>query len=163
MYTLTNITTTNVSIPYGTTGINLTPGGSYANVPALTTEMSAALAAGKITISGTEGSNATGAVTQITSIVTGVTLNAQRGLVTTFSASAAADATQKFTVTNSFASATSNIRAYIVDYAGAYSTNGNPTVAVDNRGAGTFEISITNAHSANALSGALVIGFEIVA
>lgn len=104
-----------------------------------------------------------GAVTQITSISTGVTLNALKGLVTTFSATNAAGTSSTFTVTNSFARATSNIRAYVVDYGNTFTTQGLPIVSVDNRAAGAFDIVLSNAHSANALSGVVIIGFEIVA
>jgi hypothetical protein len=101
-------------------------------------------------------------VTQGTSVVTGVTLNTIRGIVTTFSQSAAAGVSSTFTVTNSKAAAASNIRAYVIDYAGTFTTNGIPVVSVDNRTAGSFDIVVSNGHSANALSGALKIGFEIV-
>ena len=106
--------------------------------------------------------NPAGLVTQITSVTTGVTLNATRGIVTTFSQSAAAGVSSAFTVTNSNAVATSNIRAYIIDYAGVFTTNGIPVVSVDNRVAGAFDIVVSNGHSVNALSGVLQIGFEIV-
>ena len=102
-------------------------------------------------------------VTQGTSVTTGVTLNTIKGIVTTFSQSAAAGVSSTFTVTNSKAAAASNIRAYVIDYAGMFTTNGLPVVSVDNRTAGTFDIVVSNAHGANALSGALQIGFEIVA
>jgi hypothetical protein len=102
-------------------------------------------------------------VTQGTSAVTGVTLNTTKGIVTTFSQSAAAGVSAAFTVTNSKAAAASNVRAYVIDYVGVFTTNGIPVVSVDNRTAGTFDIVVSNAHSANALSGALQIGFEIVA
>jgi hypothetical protein len=101
-------------------------------------------------------------VTQGTSVTTGVTVNTIRGVVTTFSQSAAAGVSSTFTVTNSMAAAASNIRAYVIDYAGVFTTNGIPVVSVDNRTAGTFDIVVSNGHGANALSGALKIGFEIV-
>jgi hypothetical protein len=103
-----------------------------------------------------------GLVTQITSTTTGVTLNKTKGIITTFSQSAAAGVSAAFTVTNSNVAAASNIRAYVIDYAGTFTTNGIPVVSVDNRTAGTFDIVVSNAHGANALSGALQIGFEIV-
>jgi hypothetical protein len=102
-------------------------------------------------------------VTQGTSAVTGVTLNTIKGIVTTFSQSAAAGVSAAFTVTNNKAAVASNIRAYVIDYAGVFTTNGIPVVSVDNRTAGTFDIVVSNGHSANALSGALQIGFEIIA
>jgi hypothetical protein len=95
-------------------------------------------------------------------VTTGVTANTPKGIITTFSQSAAAGANSTFTVTCSAAAAASNIRAYVIDYAGVFTTNGIPVVSVDNRTAGTFDIVVSNAHGANALSGALKIGFEIV-
>lgn len=103
-----------------------------------------------------------GTVTQATSITTGVTLNKPAGVITTQSASAAADAAHTFTVTNSFVATDSVILANICDYAGTIATNGNPNVIVDNITAGTFDIIITNTHGTNALSGALKIAFTIL-
>lgn len=102
-------------------------------------------------------------VTQITSITTGVTINAKKGIITTVAATAgAAGATPNtFTVTNSLALAGSNIDAYVLDYAGTIATNGNPSVIVDNRIAGAFDIIISNAHGTNALNGVLQIGFQV--
>lgn len=107
--------------------------------------------------------SASGAVTQITSITTGVTLNASKGIVTTVAATAgAAGATPNtFTVTNSFVQADSHISVYVIDYAGTIATNGNPFVIADNRADGTFDIIISNAHGTNALNGVMKIGFEV--
>ncbi len=104
-----------------------------------------------------------GTVSQATNITTGVTLNYPAGLITTQSASAAANAAHTFTVTNSYVTASSNIRAWIVDYAGTIATNGFPDVIVDNPGSGSFNIIIVNGHGTNALSGVLKIGFEVIA
>jgi len=102
-------------------------------------------------------------VTQLTSLTTGVTLNATKGLITTISATIAALGASTFTVTNSSASATSHNDVYIVDYAGTVLTNGVPAVYTRNRTATGFDIVITNSHATNALSGILTIGFEIKA
>jgi hypothetical protein len=107
-------------------------------------------------------SEAANLVTQGTGVTTGVTANTPKGIITTFSQSAAAGVSSTFTVTCSAAAAASNIRAYVIDYAGIFTTNGLPVVSVDNRTAGSFDIVVSNAHGANALSGALKIGFEIV-
>lgn len=101
-------------------------------------------------------------VTQGTSVSTGVTLDKTKGIITTFSQSAIAAASSTFTVTCNKATTASNIKAYIIDYAGTFTTNGIPVVAVDNRAAGAFDIVVSNAHGANALSGVLKIGFDIV-
>jgi hypothetical protein len=105
-----------------------------------------------------------GAVTQITSTSTAVTINATSGVITTFSQSAAAAASVTFTVNNNVVgAATSVILLTIQDYAGTFSTNGIPVVAVDNIVANTsFDITISNVHGANALSGVLKIGFLVL-
>ena len=108
------------------------------------------------------GSESIGTVSQATNITTGVVLNRRKGVITTQAASAAADASHTFTVTNSLATATSIIHVNIDNYSGTIGTNGNPVVNVDNRTAGTFDIIITNTHSANALNGTLVISYEII-
>jgi len=103
----------------------------------------------------------TDTVTQASSITTGVTLNAKKGLITTFTPSTAGLDATTFTVTNSFARATGNIEAYIVSYGGTVVTNGVPQVYATNRTATGFDIVIYNAHATNALATSLVIGFEI--
>lgn len=115
-----------------------------------------------IDIFGLLNSTEYGEVTQAVSATTAVTLNTRTGLITTQSETAAAGVSAAFTVNNSLATATSNIRAWVVNYAGTFTTNGLPIVSVDNRTAGTFDIVVSNAHGANALSGVLIIGFEIV-
>ena len=101
--------------------------------------------------------------TQSTSITTGVTINAKKGVITTQSATAgAAGATpQTFTVTNNTVSAGKVVKAFIVDYAGTIATNGNPFIIVDNITTNAFDIIISNAHGTNALSGVLKIAFEV--
>lgn len=102
-------------------------------------------------------------VTQGTSITTGVTINAVKGIITTLAATAgAAGATPNtFTVSNTSVAAGSFVTASIQDYAGTIATNGNPFVIVDNVLAGSFDIIISNAHGANALNGVLKINFEV--
>ena len=105
---------------------------------------------------------ASSTVTQTSSLTTGVTINATKGIITTVSATTAGLAASTFTVTNSsMTSATGNVEAYICDYAGTVITNGVPSVYVRNRAVGSFDIVIYNAHATNALSGILNIGFEI--
>lgn len=101
-------------------------------------------------------------VTQATSVTTGVTLSENSGVITTFSQSAAAGVSAAFTVTNTIVAATDKIVANIVDYAGTYTTNGVPVVSVDNIGAGSFDLVVSNAHGANALSGAVQIAFVVL-
>jgi hypothetical protein len=105
------------------------------------------------------GTGAGGAVTQITSIVTGVTLNAPCGTITTFAASAAAGAEDgPFTVTNSTIAATDVPVVAIKSYAGT----GTPQVYVSAVAAGSFAITITNLHGATALNAAIVISFAVI-
>ena len=127
----------------------------------------------EITFEGTSGttwvtnigsSQATGnIVTQGTNITTGVTVNATRGIITTFSASTAALGACTFTVTNNKCTAASNVRVWIVDYAGTILTNGVPILmGTDNHTATGFDIIYVNTHATNALSGAIKIGFEVI-
>src|SRR5882724_10538348 len=100
--------------------------------------------------------------TQGTSISTGVTLNAQSGVITTVSSTLAAVTTTGFTVTNSAVGANSVVIVNLVNYSGTYATNGFPVVTVDTIAAGSFVIKISNVHAANALSGVLKIGFHVL-
>lgn len=112
-------------------------------------------------ISQTELIVPTETVTQLTSITTGVTLNAKKGIVTTFTPSTAGLAATTFTVTNNLATASSNIEAYVTEYGGTVITDGLPYVFVKNKTAGTFDIIVYNAHATNALATSLKIGFQI--
>lgn len=124
--------------------------------------LAAAINSGEATvIDQVQLNTASDSVTQLTSITTGVTLNARRGLITTFTPSTAALSATTFTVTCNLASTTANINAYIVDYGGTILTDGVPSVFVKNRTATTFDIVIYNAHATNALATSLVIAFEV--
>jgi hypothetical protein len=101
------------------------------------------------------------AVTQITSLTTGVTINATTGVITTVSATTAAVSKSTFTVTNSGVSAGSTVIAGVQNYAGTYATNGIPVVTVNNVVDGAFDINVVNVHASNALSGILKIGFDV--
>lgn len=98
-----------------------------------------------------------GAVTQITSAATGVTLNKPVGQITTVALTTAAGAEERFTVTNSKVAAT-DIIALSTTYNGA----GTPALAVVNVAAGAFDIVITNLHAANALNALMVINFAVI-
>ena len=101
-------------------------------------------------------------VTQLTSITTGVTINSTSGVITTVSASTAANASDTFTVTNNNVTTSSVILVALQDYSGTFSTNGIPLINADNVSAGSFDVVISNAHGTNALSGTLGISFIIV-
>jgi len=111
---------------------------------------------------GTKISLGEGSVTQLTNITTTVVVNASSGTITTVSASTAAQATSTFTVTNSTVSATSSIQLTGGAYSGTFGTNGTPLFYVSSVGAGTFNITIYNAHATNALAGTLVIDFAVL-
>lgn len=97
-------------------------------------------------------------VSQATDINTAVTASGPTTFITTQSASTAALSVDTFTVTNTSVTTTSAVVAKIDDYAGTILTNGVPIVLVDAVAAGSFDLTIYNAHATNALSGVLKIG-----
>jgi trimeric autotransporter adhesin len=100
---------------------------------------------------------APGAVTQLTSLTTGVTLNAAQGKITLFSTLPGASKT-RFTVTNSRVSAASVISALSESES---AVNGFPqAVGVIAVSAGTFDIIVYNS-DANATVAAPIIHFNI--
>jgi hypothetical protein len=122
--------------------------GGYAITPAL------ARGAGLV---GYVGTGTGGAVTQITSAATSVTLNKATGQITTVALTTAAAAEERFTVNNTSVVATDCI-ALGTTYNGA----GTPAVSVLKVAAGAFDIVITNLHSATALNAVMVINFAVV-
>ncbi|TXH17052.1 MAG: hypothetical protein E6R03_04520 [Hyphomicrobiaceae bacterium] len=98
-----------------------------------------------------------GAVTQITSSATAVTLNTVCGQITTVALTTAAGAEETFTVNNSQCAATD-----IVVVSTTYNGAGTPVVSVQAQAAGSFKINITNLHAANALNALMVINFAII-
>lgn len=98
-----------------------------------------------------------GAVTQITSASTGVTLNKVCGQITTVALTTAAAAEEVFTVTNSNVVAT-DVIVVSTTYAGA----GTIMVAVKAVAAGSFDVVIANLHAANALNALAVINFAVI-
>lgn len=98
-----------------------------------------------------------GAVTQITTIATGVTLNALSGQITTVASTLAALTSTGFIVTNSFAGA-KDVIILSTTYAGA----GTPCLQAIGTGTGSFTIALSNTHATNALNALLVINFAII-
>lgn len=98
-----------------------------------------------------------GAVTQITTIATGVTLNKVTGQITTVAATTAAAAEDTFTVTNSAVAAT-DVVLMGTTYAGA----GTPLVFCKKVAAGSFDVTISNLHASAALDALLVINFAVI-
>jgi hypothetical protein len=97
-----------------------------------------------------------GAVTQITSSATAVTLNTVCGQITTVALTTAGAAEEAFVVNNSTVDA-NDVVVVSTTYAGA----GKPIVFVTNQGAGVFTVNITNV-SASALNAVCVINFAVV-
>jgi hypothetical protein len=98
-----------------------------------------------------------GAVTQITSAATGVTLSKPCGQITTVALTTAAAAEEAFIVTNTLVDA-NDVIAVSTTYAGA----GTPAVTVKTVGAGVFTIVITNLHASAALDAVLVVNFVLI-
>lgn len=97
------------------------------------------------------------AITQATSISTGVACNAYSGVITTVSQAVAAGAEATFTVTNNKVAATDVVNVAIKDHTSA----GTFMAYVSDVSAGTFDISITNLHASTAGNNVLVINFVV--
>lgn len=98
-----------------------------------------------------------GTVTQITSKVTGVTLNKTNGAVTLHNAAMAANGSASFVLTNSTIAATDTVLVAIKSGATLNAYN----VQVEAVGAGSCTISIFN-RSAGSLSEAVVLNFAVI-
>lgn len=98
-----------------------------------------------------------GAVTQITSASTGVTLNKVCGQITTVALTTAAAAEQVFTVTNSTVDAND-----VVVVSTTYDGAGTIVVSTKRVVAGAFDIVIANLHASAALNAAVVVNFTVI-
>lgn len=98
------------------------------------------------------------AVTQITSITTGVTCSALTGVITTVSQTVAAGAEAEFTVTNTLVAATDIVVACIKTHTSA----GAFDVSVSAVAAGSFKLRLTNLDAAAAGNNVLVINFIVL-
>lgn len=99
-----------------------------------------------------------GAVTQLTSRVTGVTLNTISGAITTNTTSLAAGASATFTVTDS-----SVAIGDVVDVSiRSGQTNKETSVRVTAVAAGSFDLTVFNQHASTAETGAIVVNFAVV-
>lgn len=97
-----------------------------------------------------------GAVTQITTAATGVTLNAYAGQITTVALTTVGNAEERFTVTNSKVGA-ADVICLSTTYAGA----GVPMLSVMKVVAGAFDIVISNVDAA-AINALMVINFVVI-
>lgn len=106
------------------------------------------------------GKSAGGAVTQITSRATGVTLNALSGTIQTDTTSLAAEASAKFVVTNNKVALNDVIVLSIQSGSIALNTQVEVTVVA----AGSFTISVINNNVAagTAETGAIIINFVVI-
>ena len=101
---------------------------------------------------------AQGAVTQLTSKSTGVTLNKSNGQITLNNAALGAGAIVSFTLTNSLLSARDVL---IVNVSGGAATAGTYTAFVSSIGVGTAVLSLYNI-SGGSLSEAVVLNYAII-
>jgi hypothetical protein len=98
-------------------------------------------------------------VSQTVNIGTSVTCNAYKGMITTQTATTGGGVVSSFSVSNSYVTSSSIVRAFIQSYSGTYGT-GLPLVYAT-PGSSAITITIGNA-DAQALNGTLKIGFEIL-
>lgn len=98
------------------------------------------------------------AVTQTSSITTGVTCSAYSGVITTVSQTVAAGAEAEFTVTNTLVAATDVVVACIKTHTSA----GSFIVATSAVADGSFKLHLTNLHASNAGNNVLVINFIVL-
>lgn len=98
------------------------------------------------------------AVTQATSITTGVTCNALSGVITTVSQTVAAGGEAEFTVTNNKVKATDVVCPCIKDH----TSGGAFAVDVSDVSDGSFNLRLTNLHASAAGDDVLVINFLVL-
>lgn len=98
------------------------------------------------------------AVTQGTSITTGVTCSAYSGVITTVSQTVAGGAEAEFTVTNTKVKATDVVVACIKTHTSA----GEFIVGVSAVADGSFKLRLTNLHASTAGNNVLVINFAVL-
>jgi hypothetical protein len=97
------------------------------------------------------------AVTQATSITTGVTCNALSGVITTVSQTVAAGSEADFVVTNNKVAATDVITVNIKTHTSA----GTFAASVATVAAGSFTVRLTNLHATAAGDNVLVLNFIV--
>ena len=98
------------------------------------------------------------AVTQASSITTGVTCSAYSGVITTVSQTVAGGAEAEFTVTNTKVRATDVVVACIKTHTSA----GEFIVGVSAVADGSFKLRLTNLHASTAGNDVLVINFVVL-
>ena len=98
-----------------------------------------------------------GAVTQITTAATGVTLSKPCGQITTVALTTAAAAEERFTVTNTLVDAND-----VVALSTTYNGGGTPVLSVCKMASGAFDIVISNVHASAAFDAVMVINFTVI-
>ena len=98
------------------------------------------------------------AVTQATSITTGVTCDAYSGVIATVSQTVAAAGEADFVVTNPKVAATDVVAVSIKDHTSA----GTFIATVSDVSAGAFTVRLANLHAADAGNNVLVINFAVL-
>ena len=103
------------------------------------------------------------AVTQITSVTTGVTINAEEGVINCFTQTILTSATTVFTLTNSHIKVGCAVLLSVVDVVGdaLVGTNGLPVVMTQVIADGSCKVVIFNADVAS-LVGVIVLGFKVI-
>lgn len=96
-------------------------------------------------------------VTQASSITSGVTANAEAGIITTVSSTLASNASAVFTVTNSKVLATSKVLVS-VQYAG----NGIAYATISAVADGSFNVKLYNVHASAALNAVVAVHFSVI-
>ena len=99
------------------------------------------------------------AITQSTSLTSGVTINSPVGAITTISTSLATQGNLSFTCTNSSVDANKYVMANIISYTGS---NGTPSIIVDDITKGSFLVNVRNSHITAPLNGALKLAFLVL-
>lgn len=146
--TTAGVAATWAAAPFGTLVEDTTNAELYQNISTTANQPNWQLFRGWKTGSG-------GAVTQITSRATGVTLNTRVGKITTTADSLAAVTSATFVVTNSTVAATDNIILSKV------SGDADTIVNVGAVAAGSFSVTLFNTHASGADTTATVINFEV--
>ena len=103
------------------------------------------------------------AVTQITSVTTGVTINAEEGVINCLTQTILTSATTVFTLTNSHIKVGCSVLLSVVDVVGdaLVGTNGLPVVMTQVIADGSCKVVIFNADAAS-LVGVIVLGFKVI-
>jgi hypothetical protein len=99
------------------------------------------------------------AITQSTSLTSGVTINSPVGTITTISTSLATQGSLSFTCTNSSVDASKYVMANIINYSGS---TGYPSIIIDDVTSGSFLVNVRNNSTSAILNGTIKIAFLVL-